>query len=86
MESVGVGGVEGGGGVVVGSFGFGGGESLAECFPLRWACRLLSTGFRRGAAVEVGGRFCGRVGREVGWCCKWFGVVGVVGVNVINSE
>ncbi len=85
-ESDGVGGVEGGSGVIVGSCGFGSEESWAKFFPVRWACRLLSTGFCHGAAVEVGGHFFGCVEREVGWFGKWFGIIGVIIIGSINNE
>ena len=69
-ELNGVGGGEGGCGVVVGSCGFGSGESLAECFPLFLACRVHLAGLLRGAGVEVGGLLFG--------CAVRRGVVAVV--------
>jgi len=56
-----------GGGVFIGSCGFCGEESWAKFCPLRRACRLCTTGLRRGAAVTVEGLVLGYVGREVGW-------------------
>jgi len=58
---------KGGSGVGIGSGGVGSGWSLAEHVLLRRPCRLPSTGFRRGAAVEVGGLCFGFVEGEVGW-------------------
>jgi len=65
-EFNGVGGGEGGCGVVVGSCGFGSGESLAECFPLFWACRVHLAGLLCGAGVKVGGLLFGCAVRRGG--------------------
>jgi len=74
-EVSGVGGGGGGCGIVVGSCGFGSGESLAECFPLFLACRVHLAGLLRGAGVEVGGLLFG--------CAVRRGVVTVVVVVVV---
>jgi len=87
LDGAGAGGVEGGGGVVVGSCGFGGEGSWARFFSVRWACRLPSTGLRCGAAIDVGGRVFGCLGGEVGRFGEWFDIVGVVVVgNVKKNE
>jgi len=65
-ELNGVGGGEGGCGVVVGSCGFGSGESLTECFPLFQACQVHLAGLLRGAGVEVGGLLFGCAVRRGG--------------------
>ena len=62
-----VGGGKGGSGVGIGSDSVGSGWSLSELVLLRRPCQLPSTGFRHGAAVEVGG-LCFVFGKgEVGW-------------------
>ncbi len=66
-ESACVGGGKGGSGVVIGSGGSGSGWSLSELVLLQWPCRLPSTCFRGGAAVEVGGLCFGFGKGEVGW-------------------
>jgi len=79
-ELNGVVGEEGGGGVLVGSCGFGSGESLAE---LR-ACRVRSACLLRGAGVEVGGLLFGCAGRRGG--VSVVVVVVVVGFVVVCAR
>ncbi len=84
MGLKGVGGEEGVGGgvvVVVGSGGCRSEKSLAEFCLLARALRVRSTGFRRGAEVEVGGVFFGCAVGKVGWC----GVRKGLGVDDIGN-
>jgi len=86
MGLKGVGGEEGvGGGVVVGSGGCRSEKSLAEFCLLARALRVRSTGFRRGAEVEVRGVVFGCAVGKVGWCGVRKGL-GVDDIGHFSSE